>query len=623
MDGVATDPVGTDVQRAHRRLAAALEAQEDPAGPRTLARHWLDAADPVNFARHAMAAAAAAGRAEDHDEQAALLEALLANWDDPGVASAAGAPWAEVAVASARAHRLRGAPVEAASRARQVLENGSANEPLAVAAAWVELAGSLTEVADPQAASTATDAVRFVRALPDDPESSRLLALAVGVVANFVDDGEAATAVAEAARRAADWQLDDVVARSDTTVGTLLAVRDPVAAGEAFDRAREAAERLRADEPTLLLRYYTNAGDALRTQGRADAAAALATAGLTWAVDQGFNATSGAHLAATLTEALLDAGRLREARGLIDVWQPRATAQREQLWLLALGGRVDLLLGDVARARSTLAYLLAEADPTRLPSSPATAVALLRCEVGARALDSRAVVDLATGSASDIAGVAPVAALRLLTLAASHEGRVPDRPDGRAVREGIWNDLLSDVHPSVAEPWVALSSAWRLSSGSEASRAAWDVALSATRRTVPLSWRVAALLGAGGQAAASGRVARAARMVADARELVDGAGASGLLPDVESLEDGLRSPATAYREPLSPRELSVLRLLATGASNDDAARALAISTRTVEVHVASVMRKLGAASRGGAVAAGVRRGILEEDDLRAGDDGPG
>jgi len=31
-----------------------------------------------------------------------------------------------------------------------------------------------------------------------------------------------------------------------------------------------------------------------------------------------------------------------------------------------------------------------------------------------------------------------------------------------------------------------------------------------------------------------------------------------------------------------------------------------------------VMRKLGAPSRGGAVAAGVRRGILEEDDLRAG-----
>jgi FixJ family two-component response regulator len=57
------------------------------------------------------------------------------------------------------------------------------------------------------------------------------------------------------------------------------------------------------------------------------------------------------------------------------------------------------------------------------------------------------------------------------------------------------------------------------------------------------------------------------------------------------------SPASFHfpgREPLTGREQDVLSCLVAGASNKDAARQLGISPRTVEVHRARIMEKLGA-----------------------------
>ena len=54
---------------------------------------------------------------------------------------------------------------------------------------------------------------------------------------------------------------------------------------------------------------------------------------------------------------------------------------------------------------------------------------------------------------------------------------------------------------------------------------------------------------------------------------------------------------------LSPRELEVLRLLAEGLTDREIGEALGISTRTVETHVGSVLRKLEARTRAAAVRA--------------------
>jgi FixJ family two-component response regulator len=58
--------------------------------------------------------------------------------------------------------------------------------------------------------------------------------------------------------------------------------------------------------------------------------------------------------------------------------------------------------------------------------------------------------------------------------------------------------------------------------------------------------------------------------------------------------DGLYNLTFPGRELLTPRELEVLSRIAGGSSNKEAGRHLGISPRTVEVHRARIMDKLGA-----------------------------
>ncbi len=61
---------------------------------------------------------------------------------------------------------------------------------------------------------------------------------------------------------------------------------------------------------------------------------------------------------------------------------------------------------------------------------------------------------------------------------------------------------------------------------------------------------------------------------------------------------------------LAPRELDVLAAVATGATNADAAVRLGVRTETVKAYLRSAMRKLGAHTRGEAVVAARREGLL-------------
>jgi DNA-binding NarL/FixJ family response regulator len=66
----------------------------------------------------------------------------------------------------------------------------------------------------------------------------------------------------------------------------------------------------------------------------------------------------------------------------------------------------------------------------------------------------------------------------------------------------------------------------------------------------------------------------------------------------------------AIDEPLTPREVQVLELLAEGLPNKAIAERLRISDQTVKFHVSSIAGKLGAKNRTDAVRRAVRRGLI-------------
>jgi LuxR family maltose regulon positive regulatory protein len=63
-------------------------------------------------------------------------------------------------------------------------------------------------------------------------------------------------------------------------------------------------------------------------------------------------------------------------------------------------------------------------------------------------------------------------------------------------------------------------------------------------------------------------------------------------------------------EPLSKRELEVLRLLGTDLDGPDMARALVVSLNTVRTHIKNIYRKLGVRNRQAAIRRGGELGLF-------------
>ena len=76
-----------------------------------------------------------------------------------------------------------------------------------------------------------------------------------------------------------------------------------------------------------------------------------------------------------------------------------------------------------------------------------------------------------------------------------------------------------------------------------------------------------------------------------------------------------QQPLTA--EPLTERELDVLRLIAQGGSNKEIAMKLSVSELTVRSHVSNILGKLHLASRTQAALYALQKGITSLDDIPA------
>jgi NarL family two-component system response regulator LiaR len=109
------------------------------------------------------------------------------------------------------------------------------------------------------------------------------------------------------------------------------------------------------------------------------------------------------------------------------------------------------------------------------------------------------------------------------------------------------------------------------------------------------------------------------------RELIDAiravyAGESVLHPAItrKVIESFLPAGKPAERriaEPLSEREMEVIKLAGRGMSNKDIAEELSLSVRTVQAHLGNIFNKLGVGSRTEAVLYALKKGWVALEDL--------
>lgn len=115
-----------------------------------------------------------------------------------------------------------------------------------------------------------------------------------------------------------------------------------------------------------------------------------------------------------------------------------------------------------------------------------------------------------------------------------------------------------------------------------------------------------------------GRLERARTEAGAARATLDRLGArpaseraGAMLADIErSMTDGRRGYTEARAADLSPRQVEVLRLVASGKTNKAVAAELFLSEKTVDRHLSNIFNKLGVSSRTAATAYAYRHNLV-------------
>ncbi|PKW28159.1 helix-turn-helix domain-containing protein [Phycicoccus duodecadis] len=282
---------------------------------------------------------------------------------------------------------------------------------------------------------------------------------------------------------------------------------------------------------------------------------------------------------ATRTDAVVQLGHLRRRQGRL----PEAEALYVQAGYApaALVGRalVRLARGETAPAWALVADLLEDVAPTDLMTRAAVLLPVVRCAVAAGRPEEaeRGAAELAELSAQLGTEAAHGAAAVARALVAASGGA--SGPAGADAARSAWRAAARSFHAAAlpveaAEAHLALA---RLLAADEPGSAADEV-----------RWAVTTL-----------EAVEAPELLAQARGMLGGGG-----PAVDGSARPTPSPV------LTPREVEVLRLVATGASNARIARELVVSEHTVHRHVANILTRLGEPTRGAAALRAVRDGLI-------------
>ena len=107
------------------------------------------------------------------------------------------------------------------------------------------------------------------------------------------------------------------------------------------------------------------------------------------------------------------------------------------------------------------------------------------------------------------------------------------------------------------------------------------------------------------------QLVEAIRVVAQGEVIISPEMAGKLMKEFQTQAEPSRKKAVADAE-LTPREMEVLQLVASGSSNKEIAKTLFISETTAKAHLSSILDKLHVRNRAQAVAIASARGFLKK-----------
>jgi DNA-binding CsgD family transcriptional regulator len=412
------------------------------------------------------------------------------------------------------------------------------------------------------------------------------------------------------------------------TLGVAVGVQDDLKAGLAHLHAGlELARRSGDDEAEL--RARNNLCYVLQLGGRFTEASREARDGLDLARRRHLDRGGAALLLANLVECLDWSGHwdeaLEQARAGLAAGQPPEIAAG----LEATVAHILSARGDTGAAATALDRARAHAAGSQLQVLHAQ-LAVIAAELHlAEGQPGRAVEQVTVA----LAGLSPDAERLPLVvtgaLAASFTRRAGGGRGETAgaapwLRQWLPGALTQQAPPAGADgAWWLTARA--LAQAEPAPAAAAWVAAAGAWAGVEQSWWEARCLILAAAAHLPARRAEAARLLAaglaQSREL----GARGLAGEAEALAARARLPAVspapraagpAGAPAITARERQVLAGLAAGETNQRIASTLFISRRTVEVHVASLLGKLGARTRGEAASIAHRLNLLASSKER-------
>ncbi len=623
----------------HLEVGRALERREDDARWRmaAIAHHFHAAEAQPDALRTAVAAAADAERVNAFGEAAAMLDRALSLW--PRVehaAELAGRDHVALLVAASRAHVLAREETRGVSLLASAAEElDPEREPLRLASVLGELASGQWSLGQgEQARATLRRALELAGS---EPSAQRAQVLAYVVRIRLLQGRfRELEEVAEDALATADaLGLESVRASVLHRLGHAIFVAGDYERGEVIMREGLEVARRHGSKDELGT-AYSNYADALNIAGRADESQAL--------VDRALEEIpSGARTWRWLTlmevELALDRGDWGRAEELLPPDLGRLEANMTQVNMDLLRARLALGIGKLERARELLDaaddLLCDSVEPQFL--APAAA---LRAELEIRSGDveaARAAVDRGLDRlqfcTEDLERLAQVAAAGT---AVEAEAAVAARDRGektaeaeaieraRAALERVAIAVEEVPHPLAQARLATSRAAMAHAEGAEEEADLWRAAAAQWGEMGrPYPRAHARLREAEARLARRDRAA-AAEAASEAHALAARIGSRWLVEELDSFAARARlkldadgaSTAGVAEEPaerpfgLTERELQVLELVATGATNREIGEQLFMAEKTASVHVSRILAKLDVRGRTEAAALAHRQGLV-------------